>query len=140
MEPILWRITHDFSRQAVRKAFEGASGIEWGSIREEYVATRIAQLYNPFDVDDLDAGGVALDLVRRAYLQGLRESAKADAQSRSICAQREAAYTVQLMDMFDSQTDPDWTSPKERTHVESSLRAAFRAGCDEGRLSIGSVI
>lgn len=127
-------------KTAVRRAFEGASGSSWPTVREEYVATRVAALYDPFSVDDLDAGAVARDLVRRAYLQGLRESAKVDGQDRATCAQREAAYTVQLMEMFDGQTDPDWTSQKERAHVESSIRQAFRAGCEEGKLPIGTVI
>jgi len=127
-------------KQAVRHAFEGASGSQWPTVRDEYVATRVKALYDPFSVDDLDAGGLALDLVRRAYLQGLKQSASAEKSDRSGCAQREAVYTLQLLDMFDRQTDPEWVTPAERTHIESSIRGAFRAGCDEGRLPIGSVI
>ncbi|MDO4263286.1 MAG: hypothetical protein Q4C67_03735 [Deinococcus sp.] len=133
-------MTAAIGKNAVRRAFEGASGAQWPTVREEFVATRVASLYDPFSVDDLDAGAVARDLVRRAYLQGLREAGKVDGQGRTICAQREAAYTVQLMEMFDGQTDPDWTSAKERAHVEASIQQAFRAGCDEGKLPIGAVI
>lgn len=126
-------------KTAVRLAFEKASGGQF-TVREEYVAARVETLYDPFTMDDLDAGPLALDLVRRAYLQGLKQSVKLDAQNRTDCAQREAAYTVQLMAMFDRQADPEWVSQADRLHVESSIRTAFRAGCDEGRLPIGAVI
>lgn len=127
-------------RSAVRRAFEGASGIQWPTVRDEYIATRVQDLYSPFSIDDLDAGELALDLVRRAYLQGLKQSVKLDTLTRAECAQREAAYTVRLMDMFDRQADPEWVSQADRLHVETSIRTAFRAGCDEGRLPIGAVI
>ncbi|GAA5441770.1 hypothetical protein Dcae01_03311 [Deinococcus caeni] len=104
------------------------------------MASRVQSLYNPFSVDDLDAGPLALDLVRRAYLQGLKQSVKPDMQTEAERTQREAAYTLQLITMFDNQTDPDWVSQSERAHVEGSIRNAFRAGCDEGRLPIGAVI
>lgn len=127
-------------KNAVRRAFESAAVSRWPTLREDFVATRVSAIYDSFSVDDLDAGVLARDLVRRAYLQGLRESGKLDGQTPTTCAQREAAYIVQLMEMFNGQTDPDWTSAKERAHVESSIRQAFRAGCDEGRLPIGAVI
>ncbi|MHA0043896.1 hypothetical protein [Deinococcus sp. PEB2-63] len=126
-------------KTAVRLAFEKASGGQY-TVRDDYVAARVEALYDPFKMDDLDAGPLALDLVRRAYLQGLKQSVKLDAHSRTDCAQREAAYTVQLMEMFDRQADPEWVSQTDRLHVETSIRTAFRAGCDEGRLPIGAVI
>lgn len=126
-------------KTAVRRAFEKASGGQF-TVRDEYVAARVETLYDPFTMDDLDAGPLALDLVRRAYIQGLKQSVKPEAQSRTDCAQREAAYTVQLMTMFDRQADPEWVSQADRLHVETSIRTAFRAGCDEGRLPIGAVL
>ncbi|WP_288432659.1 hypothetical protein [uncultured Deinococcus sp.] len=127
-------------KSAVRQAFASASGNQWPTVRQEYVATRVEALYDPFSVDDLDAAAVALDLVRRAYLQGLKLSTKVDVHSRTDCAQREATYAMQLMEMFNSQTDAEWVNDKERACVESSIRQAFRAGYDEGRLPIGAVI
>lgn len=127
-------------KTAVRKAFEHCSGSQWPTVRDEYIATRVQGLYNPFKVDDLDIGGLALDLVRRAYLNGLREAQKSQTSDRASCAQREAAATAQLLQMFDRDANPEWITDAERVYVESSIREAFRAGCTEGQLPIGTVI
>lgn len=129
-------------KQAVRKAFENASGMSWGTVRDEYIATRLDAFFDPFRVECVDADGIALDLVRRAYLQGLREADQVGGDTRVArveLARREAQYVQRLMSMFD-RTAAEWVTEEERRYVQSSIQAAYRAGCDEGRLPIGSVI
>lgn len=129
-------------KQAVRKAFENASGMSWNTVRDEYIATRLETFFDPFRVECVDADGVAQDLVRRAYLQGLREAAHVSGETRAAraeMARREAQYAQRLMGMFDSAA-AEWVTDEERHYVQSSIQAAYRAGCDEGRLPIGSVI
>lgn len=129
-------------RQAVRKAFENASGMAWSTVRDEYIATRLETFFDPFRVECVDADGIALDLVRRAYLQGLREADQVGGETRAAraeLARRETQYAQRLMSMFDGAVE-EWVTDEERRYVQSSIQAAYRAGCDEGRLPLGSVI
>lgn len=130
-------------KEAVRKAFENTSGMEWDSLRCELVAVRVEALFDPYEVQDLDAGGLALDLVRRSYLQGLREADQVPAAPRIAIRERERRaddYTARIMEIFVRRTNAEWVTDAERGHVRATVRTAFLAGCDEGRLPLGSVL
>lgn len=130
-------------KEAVRQAFQTNSGLDWPAMRDDFVSTRVNGLYDPFNVRDLQAGGIALELVHRAYLQGLREAQKLDGKGQQAALEkshRATEYTHTLMTMFSKQIDPDWVSEQERQYVQDRIQVAFCAGCDEGRLTIGSVI
>lgn len=128
-------------KEAVRKAFHTKTEMIQPTIVQEYVSARVDAIYDVTAVDDLEASCATRDMVRRAYVQGLKDARLyANGDSRGECGKREHEHIEVLVRHLFKQVRQQYVSEADMDTMRESVQTGYRLGCQEGSVTLGSVV
>lgn len=129
------------AKEAVRKAFHTKTEIVQPTIVQEYITARVDAIYELTAVEDLEASYATLQTVRRAYVQGLKDAhLYANGDTRVECGKREHEHIEVLVRHLLKQVHREYVTDADMDTMRESVRTGYRLGCQEGSVTLGSVV